>query len=100
MDLSHALTETMRDYGSYAGRILHFSNETENPGGISWYEFAKEILRISKIETPVHAITTAEYPTKAKRPAHSRLLNDSDIRLPNWRESLEKHLLNPLRSHG
>jgi dTDP-4-dehydrorhamnose reductase len=46
-------------------------------GSASWAEFAQEIFRISaqnsKANAKVKAITTADYPTPAKRPANSQL---------------------------
>ncbi len=52
----------------------HFANVHE----VSWYEFAKKILTIAEryitlTSKDVLAITTAEYPTLAKRPAYSVL---------------------------
>lgn len=44
-------------------------------GSCSWAEFTKEIFRLSGRDTEVKAITTAEYPTPAKRPAYSVLDN-------------------------
>jgi dTDP-4-dehydrorhamnose reductase len=70
--------------------IYHFSNE----GIISWYNFATAIRDIKKLNCSVHPITTAQYPTPAKRPFYSVLSKEKiqsafDIILKNWRESLE-----------
>jgi dTDP-4-dehydrorhamnose reductase len=74
-------------------------------GNASWAEFAQEIFRISaqnsKATAKVDAITTADYPTPAKRPANSQLacakLKDTfGWQAPNWQQSLAKtmhHLL-------
>lgn len=72
-------------------------------GQASWYEFAVAIvegLRLRGIQLPVEhiaAITTAQFPTKAKRPANSRLdlsrLGDLfGITMPDWRDALEREL--------
>jgi len=68
-------------------------------GETSWHGFAEAIFaeaaekgllpRIPKVE----AITTAEYPTPAKRPAYSRLdvgrlESDFGIQLPSWQQGL------------
>ncbi len=67
-------------------------------GDASWAEFAKKIFETVNYnggrETRVKPITTADYPTPAKRPANSRLdcsklANLYGITLPNWRSSVE-----------
>lgn len=66
-------------------------------GEASWAEFAAEIFAQSaKLGGPVAQvvpITTAEYPTPARRPANSvldctRLARHHGITLPHWRDSL------------
>lgn len=55
---------------------LHFSNA----GATNWAEFAAEIFRQSAARggpgARVEPITTADYPTPARRPAYSRLATD------------------------
>jgi dTDP-4-dehydrorhamnose reductase len=50
-------------------RILHFSNANES----SWFEFAKEIMKLAELDCKINPITTSAYPTAAKRPAYSVL---------------------------
>ena len=68
-------------------------------GETSWHGFAEAIFDEAKargliIRRPkVLPITTAEYPTKARRPSYSRLDTirlqaDLGIVLPDWREGL------------
>jgi dTDP-4-dehydrorhamnose reductase len=62
-------------------------------GATSWCGFAREILRVRGIETPVRAVSTAEYPTPARRPANSLLSCAAiaarwNVALPEWRTSL------------
>lgn len=56
-----------------AGGIYHFVNS----GQASWYELAQTIFKLASrhgVVTPnVKAISTAEFPTRARRPANSRL---------------------------
>lgn len=71
--------------------ILHFSNE----GVASWYDFAVEICRLSKIDCEITPIETKEYPTPAKRPFYSvlnkkKIKNLLEIKIPHWRDSLMK----------
>ena len=68
-------------------------------GSASWFEFARAI--VGPVDRPrVVPITTAEYPTLAKRPAYAvlatRKLEESfGIVLPEWRESLAHCLAGP-----
>jgi dTDP-4-dehydrorhamnose reductase len=77
----------------YSAVIYHYSNE----GVCSWYDFAKEIVKLKKIKCKIYPIHTIEYPTLAKRP-HISLLDKSkikeevDIVIPYWKDSLEKFL--------
>ena len=69
--------------------IYHYSNE----GEISWYEFAKEIFSLKKIECRVSPITTDQYKTLARRPECSLLDNKKiekkfSIKLKHWKDSL------------
>jgi dTDP-4-dehydrorhamnose reductase len=62
-------------------------------GATSWCGFAREILRASGIRTPVKAVSTAEYPTPATRPANSLLSCAAisarcNLQLRQWRDSL------------
>ena len=73
--------------------IYHYSND----GTCSWYQFAVEIVRLSGEECKVNPVTTAEFPTKARRPAYS-VLDKSKIRyvygtdIVDWHVSLAKYL--------
>lgn len=69
-------------------------------GATSWCGFAREILEVHKIDTPLLGILSAQYSTAARRPANSRLssaklLGDWGIVLPEWRESLRRCLAGP-----
>lgn len=74
---------------SHAG-IYHFSNE----GKISWYDFAVAIRDISGLKCEVKPISTADYPTPAKRPSYSvldkaKVSAEFKLSIKPWRESLE-----------
>src|SRR5690606_5213963 len=71
--------------------IFHYSNA----GITSWYGFAKAIKEIANLSCEVKPITTAEYPTAAKRPAFSaldcsKIANVYGLELRNWEESLRE----------
>jgi dTDP-4-dehydrorhamnose reductase len=68
-----------------------------NSGVCSWYDFAVATLRARGLTTEVVPITTAEYPTRAERPAYSVLDNRSwrelgEPPLPDWNEGLRRYL--------
>jgi dTDP-4-dehydrorhamnose reductase len=61
-------------------------------GSTSWFGFASAIRDIVPGDSRLSEITSAEYPTQARRPSNSRLdLNKlkSTTALPNWREALD-----------
>lgn len=92
-DLSLAISCVLRNIPAYRKRTLHFCNEAEEIRGISWFDFACEIIRISGSSTRVLPISASSYPTRAMRPQESHMINDSDIRLPNWKLSLAHYVL-------
>ncbi len=61
-------------------------------GECSWYEFAREIVRLGGHKTNVLPCTTAEFPRPAPRPPYSVLdLSDSESLLgamPSWQKNL------------
>jgi dTDP-4-dehydrorhamnose reductase len=70
-------------------------------GETNWAEFASAIFQSPELvgkRTPrITPITTAEYPTPARRPLNSRLdccklARIHGLRLPHWRESLKECL--------
>ncbi len=74
--------------------IYHFSNK----GEVSWYEFAKEIFKINGSNCQINPIKSEDYNTLAKRPKYSlldkgKIINDFNIKLIDWRESLKKCLI-------
>ena len=70
--------------------VYHFSCE----GQTSWAEFAKAIFTGNGLDKMlVNSITTADYPTPAKRPAYSvlngdKLVAEFNVSLPDWQLGL------------
>ena len=95
-DLAEAIltiiSKTSQGTKPYVSGIYHYSNE----GVASWYDFAKAILEIGKINSSVKPIATENYPTPAQRPSYS-VMNKSkiklifDLQIPHWRDSLETY---------
>lgn len=70
--------------------IYNYSNE----GVASWYDFAKAIVDIQKLDCKVTPIPTKDYPTTAQRPHYtvldkSRIKKDFGITIPHWYDSLQ-----------
>ena len=69
--------------------IYHYSNE----GQTSWYGFAQTIKELTGSACPLHPISTAQYPTPAKRPHYSlldkgRIKTTYGLEIPDWQSSL------------
>ena len=92
-DLAQAILEILSKIENEKVAIYNYSNE----GVLSWYDFAKEIMRMAKLDCQINPIETKEYPTPAKRP-HYSLLNKSKIKkefnitIPYWKDSLDECL--------
>ena len=90
IDLANTLLNICK-YPKFVPGIFHYSNS----GIISWYDFAVAIREISGLNCKVNAITTADFPTPAKRPAWS-VLNCSKIQtmygsaISEWKASLQQ----------
>jgi dTDP-4-dehydrorhamnose reductase len=95
-DLSEAILQIITKVNEakmFHPGIYHFSND----GVISWCDFATTIRDIKKLNCSVQPITTAQYPTPAKRPFYSvldkeKIQSSFGITLKNWRKSLEECL--------
>jgi len=92
-DLSFAIWNIIDNIWEHNWKVFHFSNET-SWNWITWYDFAKEIFKITWIKINLEPCTSEEFPTKAKRPAFSKLINNSDIILRDWKSGLEDYLDN------
>ena len=85
-----AATSTLLAQGPPADGIYHLSAAGET----SWYDYALAIVALAGlVDTKVRRITTAEYPTAARRPRYSVLSNEkirdaAGIALADWRTPL------------
>ncbi len=71
--------------------IFHFSNYPET----TWFLFAKKIAEFVHSSVKLNPITTAEFPTPAKRPVRStmslqKIENNYQVQPKNWESSLEE----------
>ncbi|UAY54637.1 dTDP-4-dehydrorhamnose reductase [Arachidicoccus terrestris] len=91
-DLAVAIM-TIIEQGAQRTGIYHFSNA----GKISWYDFACAIRDKTGLSCQINPITTADFPTPAKRPAYSVLdtssLNrDYGVQPRGWQDALQECL--------
>ena len=84
------LTKMQNGAGADATGVYHMTCA----GQTSWCGFARRIFELAGVNSvQVDAITTADYPTPAARPAYSVLSNAKlaqvfDVRLPSWEQAL------------
>ncbi len=78
------LVESGRPYGIY-----HITNSNQ----CSWYEFSLKIFELAKLEPVVTPVNSEEFPTPAKRPAYSVLINTKLPKMRSWEEALKEYLI-------
>lgn len=88
-DLAEALRKLVetKSYGLY---------HAVNPGPVSWYNFAREVLAQAGIDRTIEPISASEWKAPARRPAFSALANTKlaalGIEVPGWREGIAGYL--------
>lgn len=80
--------EPLEDGKSVPFGIYHLTNSDV----CSWFDFAKKIFEIKKMELRVLPITTEQFPRPAKRPSYSILLNKKLPLMRPWGEALATYL--------
>ena len=92
-DLAKAILDILPKIENEKVEVYNYSNE----GVLSWYDFAKEIMRMAKLDCKINPIESSAYPTPAQRP-HFSLINKSKIKkefgiaIPYWKDSLDECL--------
>ncbi len=93
-DLARTILGILPHIQNDTPQIYHYTNE----GVTSWYDFAKEIMRMAGLACEVNPLETFQYPTPARRP-HYSLLNKAkikehfDIKIPYWKDALSECLI-------
>ena len=94
-DLASVIMQLIEKFekGATFSGIYNYCNE----GIISWFEFAEEIKKATKLGCIINPVAASDYKTAAQRP-HYSVLNTEKIRkileepIPNWKVSLLKCL--------
>lgn len=73
--------------------VYHYTDE----GVASWYDFAVAVMGLSGLHCTVRPLESAEYPTRAVRPAYSvlskaKIKKDFGLLIPHWTDSLKRCL--------
>lgn len=89
-EASLQLIRSMLNQPAMQGDLYHLTAQ----GQTTWHGFAQAIMRKAGLDVPIEAITTADYPTPAKRPAYSvldssKLQREFNYRLPDWQQALD-----------
>jgi dTDP-4-dehydrorhamnose reductase len=83
------LVDTKQAYGFY-----HLTNDAAEGEDVTWYDFAKEILKDT--DTVVKPVDSSQFPAKAKRPFNSTMSLEkakaTGFKIISWQEALEKML--------
>ena len=88
-DLARLIIEIIINFKNESG-LFHYSND----GEISWFDFARSIRELYKLDCEIIGVSSKEFKTLAKRPEYS-LLNKSKIKttfnleIPNYKQSLK-----------
>lgn len=78
------LIESQKPYGIY---------HVTNSGSCSWYKFALKIFELADLKPNIKPVKSEEFPTPAKRPTYSILINTKLSLLRPWKEALMDYLI-------
>ena len=89
-DLAKTILDIIPQIQNEKVEIYNYSNE----GVLSWYDFAKEIMKMAKLNCQINPIETKEYPILAKRPHYSvlnkaKIKNTFNVKIPYWKDGLD-----------
>jgi dTDP-4-dehydrorhamnose reductase len=89
-DLAITILDILPNINNTKVEIYNYSNE----GVLSWYDFAKEIMKMAKLNCKINPIETFQYPTPAKRPHYSlqnkaKIKSAFNIEIPYWKDGLD-----------
>ncbi|HET6895689.1 MAG TPA: dTDP-4-dehydrorhamnose reductase [Candidatus Baltobacteraceae bacterium] len=72
--------------------IYHAVNE----GAVTWYDYARETLRVAGIDHPIEPVSHTTWPSRVRRPAFSALenarLHELRIAMPSWQQGVADYI--------
>ena len=91
IDLARVVLNKLSQTDFFHFDCYHYANK----GAVSWYEFAKKIIEISKRDCSIKPCLTSEYETHAVRPKYSildtkRIENHLSLSIPDWEDALTR----------
>lgn len=101
-DLANAIAQIIPQMKKGNSGLYHYSNMGEGPeelDGISWYDFAVEIMKLSNSDCAVIPVSSEHYPTRVRRPKYSvldtsKIQNVFWIKIPTWKDALGRCIKN------
>lgn len=77
----------------FNGKIYNYSNL----GFTNWFEFAREIIKISNLDCSINEIDSYLYENSIKRPMFSitdksKIISNFNLNIPHWKVSLRNYL--------
>ena len=90
-DLADAIAQIIPQMNINNRGIYHYSNI----GECSWYDFAREIMKMSGLKCQVRPTTSSEYKTRASRPKYSvldktKIQQTFGIKISDWQSALNR----------
>lgn len=86
VDLARAVRRLFDDKRPFG--IYHITNS----GSCSWYEYGTKLFALAGVQIATTAVSGADFPRPAKRPAYSVLKNTKLPQLRPWEEALQAYL--------
>jgi len=87
-DLASEVRKLVESQDQYHYGIYHITNY----GTCSWYDFAVKIFELSNLNLKVKPVKSEEFPTPARRPTYSMLINTKLPPMRKWEEALGDYL--------
>jgi dTDP-4-dehydrorhamnose reductase len=96
-NLAKALLAIVAEYTGCGGGRFHGVYHYADRGEITWFDLASAVRELIQATCVIRPLTTAEYPTPARRPAYSvldttRIEETFDLAICDWKDSLRRCL--------